>query len=75
LRPLDEAGLRQCPDRHHRAGIAAHIDAIDVLDRIAVSRLGLHIHLPGASEQIEIVYVEAAERRLQRVEDVADLDP
>ena len=67
--------LRQRPDRHHRAAAAAHVDAVDILDRVAERRLGLHIHLPGAAEQIEVVDVEAAERRLQRVEDVADLDP
>ena len=38
------------------------------------ARLGLDIDLPGAAEQVEVVDVEAAERRLQRVEDVADLD-
>ena len=53
---------------------AAHVDAIDVLDRVAERRLGLDIDLPGAAEQVEVVDVEAAERRLQRVEDVADLD-
>ena len=75
LRRLDEPGLGQCPDRHHRAAAAAHIDTIDVLDRIAELRLGLDIDLPGAAEQVEIVDVKSAKRRLQRVEDVADLDP
>ena len=75
MRRLDEPGLGQCPDRHHRAAAAAHIDTIDVLDRIAELRLGLDIDLPSAAEQVEIVYVKSAKRRLQRVEDVADLDP
>ena len=35
-------------------------------------RLGLDVHLPGAAEQVEVVHVEAAQRGLQRGEDVAD---
>ena len=35
---------------------------------------GLDIDLPGAAEQVEVVDVEPAERRLQRIEDVGDLD-
>ena len=52
----------------------AHIDAVDVVDVVAKRRLGLDIDLPGAAEHVEVVDVEAAERRLQGVEDVADLD-
>src|SRR5262249_47464929 len=63
------------PDRHHGAGGIAHVNAIDILDPVAETRVGLDVHLPGAAEQIEVVDVEAAERRLQRVENVYDLDP
>ena len=38
------------------------------------SCLGLQVDLPGAAEQVEVVDVVAAERRLQRVEHVADAD-
>ena len=33
------------------------------------------VHLPGAAEQVEVVDVEAAQRRLQRGEDVGDAQP
>src|SRR5205085_7745154 len=46
----------------------------DVLNAVAEGRLSLHVDLPGAAEQIEVIGVKASQRRLQRVEDVADLD-
>ena len=42
--------------------------------RLAVLRLGLDLHLPGAAEQVEVVGVGAAHRGLQGDEDVADRD-
>ena len=41
---------------------------------VAKLRIGLNVDLPGAAEDVEVVDVVAAERRLQRVENVADLD-
>ena len=41
---------------------------------VAERRLGLDIDLPGAAEHVEVVDVVAAERRLQGIEDVGDLD-
>src|SRR5262249_36138547 len=35
---------------------------------------GLHVHLPGTAENIEVIDVETAQRRLQGVENIADLD-
>ena len=74
LRPEHELGLGQRADRHHRAGGVAHIDAIDVVDRVAEAVLRLDVDLPGAAEQVEVVDVEAAEGGLQGVEHVAHLD-
>src|SRR5205085_4362946 len=74
LWPEHEPRLSERPDRHHRSGTAAHVDAIDVLYCIAEWRLGLDIHLPGAAEKVEVVDIEPDECRLQRVEDVIDLD-
>ena len=37
-------------------------------------RLGLHQHLPGVAEQVEVVHVQAAEKRLQRVVGVGERD-
>ena len=54
--------------------LAADVDAIDVVDRLAVGGLGLRLHLPGAPEQIDVVDVDAAERGLQRLEHVGDVD-
>ncbi len=40
----------------------------------AVGGLRLHLHLPGAAEQIHVVDEVAAERGLQRLEDVLERD-
>ncbi len=36
--------------------------------------VGLHVHLPGPAEPVEVVDVERAQVHLQRVEDLADRD-
>ena len=74
LRPLHELGFGERPDRHHAALGVADIDRVDVVDAVAKLRIGLDIDLPGAAENVEVVDVVTAERRLQRVENVADLD-
>ena len=74
LRPLHELGLGQRAHRHHAALGVAHVDALDIVLALAKRRVGLDIDLPGAAEHIEVVDVETAQRRLQRVEDIADLD-
>ena len=66
--------MRQRAHRHHRARGVSDIDIVDIVDRLSIRRLGLDIHLPGAAKNIEVVDVITAERRLQRIEDVADLD-
>ena len=59
--------------RHHRPLGVAHIDPIDVVHLVAKRRLGLDVDLPSAAEHVEVVDVEAAQRRLQRIEYVGDL--
>ena len=51
------------------------MDPVDVLDRVAVFLLALQVELPGAAEQVEIVDVIAAQRRLQGAEHVGEIDP
>src|SRR5262249_17009296 len=51
---------------------AADIDSIDIVDAGPVVCLGLHLNLPPAPEQVDIVDVEAAERGLQHLKEVAE---
>ncbi len=69
----DNARLREAAQRDHLSLRVAHIDAVDVVDPRPVGGLRLHLHLPGAAEQIHVVDEVAAERRLQRLEDVLQL--
>ena len=55
--------------------LAAHIDAINVVEAAPVLRLRLHLDLPGAAEQIDVVDIVAAERGLQRLEDIVERHP
>jgi hypothetical protein len=57
---------RNGADRHHPAGAVAHVDLPDVGNVAAVGCLALYVDLPGAAIQVEVVDVDAAERRLQR---------
>ena len=43
--------------------LVAHIDLVDRRQIAAIDRVGLHVDLPGAAEQIEVVDVIAAQRR------------
>ena len=52
----------------------ADVDAEDIIDAAAVDRFALHVDLPGAAEQVEVVDVGAAEHRLQRIEDGGNVD-
>ena len=74
LRPGHDLDAGDGADRHHLAGAVAHIDVPDVGNVAAVGRLALNVDLPGAAVEIEVVDVDAAERRLQRGEDVADVE-
>ena len=58
--------------RDHLPVLAAHIDAINVVEAAPILRLRLHLDLPGAAEQIDVVDIVAAERGLQRLEDVVE---
>ena len=69
-----EPRLGEGAQRHHLPLPVADMDAVDVVDLGPVGGLGLHVDLPGAAEQIEVVDVEAAENGLERVEHVADAD-
>ena len=42
-----------------------------ILDLLPEILLGLHVHLPGAAEQVEIVHVQRAQIHLQRVKHFA----
>ena len=53
----------------------AHVVAADVRRLAAEIRLGLQQHLPGMAELVEVVHVQAAEKRLQGVVSVGDPDP
>ena len=74
LRPLHELCLGQGADRDHLCLGVAHIDPVDVVHFFAKRGLGLDIDLPCAAEHVEVVDVVAAERRLQGIEDIGDLD-
>src|SRR3546814_465543 len=73
LRPENQARLGKSPNRHHLALVVLHVDPIDVVDLRAVVGLGLDVDLPGPAEEIEVVHVIAAERGLQRGNDVINL--
>ena len=55
------------------AGVA-HLEQLDLVRVVAERALGLHDHLPGAAEPVEVVDVVGAEVDLQRVEDVLGVD-
>ena len=74
LRALHQLGYRQCAHRNHAAFGVTDVDIVDVLCAVAKRRVGLDVDLPGAAENIEVVDVETAERRLKCVENIADLD-
>jgi hypothetical protein len=60
---------------HHTAGAVADVDLPEILDAGAVVLLALDIDLPNAAEQVEVVDVDAAERRLQCGEHVGHRQP
>src|SRR5262249_49875038 len=74
LRSLHKFCLSKRPDWHTASVRVAHVNSLDVIKFIAEGRISLHVDLPGAAENIEVVDVETAQRRLQRVENVADLN-
>ena len=47
----------------------------NILDIFAIARVGLNLDLPGPAKAVEVVDVGAANRGLQRTEDVTDRDP
>ena len=51
-----------------------HFQPLQIVDRHAELGVGLHVHLPGAAEAIEIVDIQRAEVDLQHVEDVGHGD-
>ncbi len=50
----------------------AHVKSVDVVRPVAIFRLGLHHHLPGPAETVEVVHIQAAQKCLQRVVHVGD---
>ena len=49
------------------------VSLLHVFDLVAELRIGLHDHLPGAAEAVEVVDVARAEIRLQRAEHIAQV--
>ena len=74
LRPEHDARSGEGAQRYHVSAGVAHVDAEDIIDTAAIDRFALHVDLPGAAEQVEIVDVGAAEHRLQRIEDGGNVD-
>ena len=74
-RPGGVTDVNHRAERHH---VAVAVLDLEVLHRVGVHAeggVGLDVHLPGAAEAVEVVDVVAAQVRLQRVEDVAELHP
>ena len=74
LRPGDAPGRHDRGERRHLAVVVPHVELVDVLGLDAAGRLGLEEDPPLAAEAVELVDVDAAEERLERLVDVADLD-
>src|SRR5262249_19553911 len=72
--PYRETHLGKAAPGNHVAFGVADVDAIDVVDSLAVARFGLDVDLPATAEQVDVVDVVAAKRSLQRLEHVAQLD-
>ncbi len=70
----DEVDIGHRLQRQQLAARRAHAHPEHVVDVGAVGRVGLHLDLPGAAEQVEVVGVAAAQRRLHRREEVGDAD-
>ena len=71
IRPLGRLHRRE---RHHRARVVAHVELPDLLRRHAVLALRLQEDAPLPAEAVELVHVQAAEKRLHRLVDVAERD-
>ena len=71
---MHELGFGQRTHRHHAAARIPHINVLNFVDPFAKRRLRLQIDLPGSPENVEVVDVVTAQRRLQGVKDVADPD-
>ena len=64
--------LTQRAERHHLALAVAHLEPADVVGLEPEPLVGLHADLVGPAEQVEVVDVGRAERRLQRAEDAVE---
>ncbi len=67
--------LDKTAQRDHLAFVIADVDAIDVVYARPVGGLGLDLNLPGAAEEVHVVDIIAAKRRLQCLEDGAQRHP
>ena len=66
--------LDQRAERHHLSLVVAHLQPANVLGVEAKPLVGLHAHLVGSAELVEVVDVSRAERRLERGEDGVERD-
>src|SRR5215467_11704009 len=60
--------------RHHLVLVVADVDAVDVVDLVAVVGARLEDDLPDPSVDVELIDEEAAEGGPERLEDVAHSD-
>src|SRR6185312_1135462 len=59
------------PEGRHVAPRTAHVKPFDILYTIPVLRVGLHQNFPCSAEAVEIVDIQSAKKRLQRIVDIA----
>ena len=71
-RAADRLRLDQGAERHHRAGVAAHVQDPQVADIAAERRVRLYDDFEGPAETVEVVDLHPAQERLQRTEHRTD---
>jgi hypothetical protein len=71
----DVPGCDHGGERDHRAAVVFDVELVYVRGVDAAAGLRLQEHLPLPAEAVELVDVDTAEERLERLVDVADLDP
>ena len=74
-RAADRFRLDQGAERHHHAGVAAHVQDPEVADIAAERRVRLHDDFEGPAEAVEVVDLHPAQERLQRTEHRTDRHP
>ena len=73
-------GIRRCTalegdksrQGHHLAAVVPHIDIVQAFLLHAVAGVGLHAHLEGTAQPVEVIDIIGAERALKGLEDGSD---